>query len=93
MAHTKTQHTAHPGIAQRLKRARGHLDKVIAMIEAEEPCLKVAQQLQAVTNAIENGKRIFVQHHIESCLDESQFDDEGTRKKHLAEFKEITKYL
>jgi hypothetical protein NreA len=87
------KHPQHPQIAQRLKRAHGHLDKVIAMIEGEEPCLKVAQQLQAVSSAIENAKRVFVQQHIEGCLDESLFEDEETRKKHLEEFKEITKYL
>ncbi len=93
MKSAEGKHAAHPEIVQRLKRARGHLEKVITMIEGEEPCVNVAQQLQAVAHAIENAKRAFVQHHIEECLDESLFDDEEGRKKHFAEFKEITKYL
>ena len=93
MEHEEERHAAHPEIVQRLKRARGHLEKVITMIEAERPCLDVAQQLQAVAHAIENAKRLFVQHHIEECLDESLLDDKEGRKKHFADFKEITKYL
>jgi len=93
MKDVEKRHSAHPEIVQRLKRARGHLEKVITMIEAEQPCVDVAQQLQAVAHAIENAKRAFVHHHIEECLDESLFDDEESRKKHFAEFKEITKYL
>jgi len=86
-------HPENPEIIKRLRRANGHLAKVIAMIEEEEPCLKVAQQLHAVTNAVENAKRAFVQQHIEGCLDESLFESPETRGKHLKEFQEITKYL
>ena len=87
------KHTEHPEIANRLRRANGHLTKVIEMIDEGEPCVKVAQQLHAVAHAIENAKRAFVQHHIEVCLDESLFDSTVNRKKHLQEFQEIAKYL
>ena len=86
-------HPNHPEIVMRLRRANGHLAKVIAMIEVEEPCLKVAQQLHAVTHAVENAKRAFVQQHIAGCLDESLFESPENRKQHLEEFQEITKYL
>jgi uncharacterized protein len=87
------KHAQHPEIVNRLRRANGHLAKVIQMIEEEQPCLKVAQQLHAVSHALENAKRAFVQNHIEECLDESLFDSRENRKKHLEEFQEITKYL
>ncbi|MCG8635357.1 MAG: metal-sensing transcriptional repressor, partial [Desulfobacterales bacterium] len=41
-------HTSHEAIAKRLKRARGHLGKVVSMIEEGAPCVDVARQLQAV---------------------------------------------
>ncbi|NGZ06830.1 MAG: metal-sensing transcriptional repressor [Magnetococcales bacterium] len=63
------KHTCHPEIITRLKRASGHLTKVIAMIEAEEVCENVAQQLQAVTSALVAAKRQYVTDHIENCLD------------------------
>ncbi|MBF0308787.1 MAG: metal-sensing transcriptional repressor [Magnetococcales bacterium] len=63
------KHAGHPEIVTRLKRASGHLIKVIAMIETGEPCEKVAQQLQAVSNALVSAKREYVSDHIEHCLD------------------------
>ena len=87
------EHLHHPEIANRLRRANGHLAKVIQMIDEGQPCVKVAQQLHAVSHAVDNAKRAFVQHHIEECLDESIFDSPESRKKHLEEFQEITKYL
>lgn len=35
-------HAAYPAIIKRLKRAHGHLHSVIAMLEAELPCLDIA---------------------------------------------------
>jgi hypothetical protein NreA len=86
-------HASHPDIIKRLKRADGHLQKIIRMIEADSPCLDVAQQLQAVYAAIGNAKRVFVQDHIEGCLDEQVLHDTANTKQKLAEFKEIAKYL
>lgn len=85
----KTHHT-HPEIIKRLKRANGHLAKVIEMIEKEKPCLDVAQQLYAVEQAIENAKKVFIKDHIDHCLDEAVHN---RKKTGFAEFKEITKYL
>ncbi|MGY3198623.1 hypothetical protein ACVIWU_007989 [Bradyrhizobium sp. USDA 4509] len=38
----------HAAIARRLKRANGHLDTIVEMIEQGRPCAQIAQQLQAV---------------------------------------------
>ncbi len=84
------QHTSHKGIILRLKKANGHLAKVIQMMEDEEKCLKISQQLYAVEKAITQAKKAVIHDHIEHCLEENH----GKRKKNdLAEFKEITKYL
>ena len=50
----------HAAIARRLKRANGHLEKIIAMIEQEKPCSQIAQQLQAVESAIESAKKALI---------------------------------
>lgn len=88
-----TTHHTHPEIVKRLKRAHGHLAKIINMVEVETPCLDVAQQMQAVVNALVNAKRVFVQDHIEHCFDASSFEDSKKLKEKITEFKEITKYL
>jgi DNA-binding FrmR family transcriptional regulator len=83
-------HSTHPEIIKRLKRAAGHLSKVIHMIEQEQGCLEIAQQLQAVEGAITKAKKILIHDHIDHCLEETTPDHASV---HMNEFKEITKYL
>ncbi|MBF0180093.1 MAG: metal-sensing transcriptional repressor [Magnetococcales bacterium] len=87
------KHTHHPAIVTRLKRASGHLQKVIAMIETNEPCDKAAQQLQAVANAIATAKREFVADHIEHCLDVREGMTTRDILATVQEIKAMAKYL
>lgn len=41
-------HQTHEAIVKRLKRAEGHLRSITSMIEAQRPCVDIAQQLHAV---------------------------------------------
>ncbi len=83
-------HPSHSAVAKRLKRAGGHLNTVIAMIEAGRPCLDLAQQLHAVEAAVAAAKKALIHDHIDHCLQHA-LDADGHAD--LAEFKEITKYL
>lgn len=84
-------HTSHPDIIKRLKRAYGHLNKVVSMLESGSECLNIAQQLHAVESAITNAKRTFIRDHIDHCLEHTL--DETESESAVQEFKEITKYL
>ena len=84
-------HATHPDIAKRLKRANGHLQSVIAMIEDNRPCTDIAQQLHAVEKAILQAKRTLIQDHINHCLDDAV--EETGNSSTVADFKAITKYL
>ena len=86
-------HSSHPDIIKRLKRANGHLVKIIAMIEEGRPCMEVAQQMQAVYSAIGNAKQVFVHDHIEDCIEHDESASTADVKKKMRELKEITKYL
>lgn len=81
----KNQHHSHEEVSKRLKRAKGHLEKVIQMIAEGEECVDVARQLHAVSKAILAAKGTYIHDHIEHCLDDKHVD--------LAELKEITKYI
>ncbi|QZA77272.1 metal-sensing transcriptional repressor [Deefgea tanakiae] len=83
-------HASHPDIIKRLKRAAGHLNSVIAMIESERGCLEIAQQLQAVESAVSNAKKTLVHDHIDHCLEHAVQDQSVDA---IREFKAITKYL
>ena len=83
-------HESHPAIATRLKRAAGHLNTVIAMIEGGRSCLDLAQQLHAVEAAVAAAKKALIHDHIDHCLAHA-LDAGGAVS--IDEFKEITKYL
>src|SRR4051794_26845485 len=85
-------HESHPEIIKRLKRATGHLQTIITMIEEHRGCLELAQQLHAVEKAICNAKKTLIHDHIDHCLDESVRHGHAGSKA-IDEFKEITKYL
>jgi DNA-binding FrmR family transcriptional regulator len=83
----------HSAIARRLKRANGHLEGIIEMIERGRPCAQIAQQLQAVESAIESAKKALIHDHISHSLERS-FKAAGARGQvALRDFKLIAKYL
>jgi len=89
---TMNIHSSHNDVLRRLKVAKGHLEKVIRMIEEGEPCLTVAQQLKAVHSGIERGKATYIRDHMEHCLDDAS-SNSSNRPEKLAEFKQISKFL
>ena len=86
-------HTAHPDVVKRLKRANGHLQKVIEMIESHRPCVDIAQQLHAVERAISNAKKLVIHDHLDHCLVEVAGARPASMRSSIAEFKDMTKYL
>ena len=89
----KHLHTAHTDVVKRLKRAHGHLQNVIAMIEAKRACVDVAQQLHAVERAISAAKKMVIHDHLDHCLEEVVGASPTVMRSSIAEFKDITKYL
>ncbi len=79
-------HSSHPKISARLKRAKGHLASVIAMIDEGRPCAEIAQQLHAVEKAVTQAKRTLIHDHIDHCLAPGSQAD-------AADFRAITRYL
>ena len=84
-------HSSHPAIVKRLSRAGGHLRSVIEMIESEQPCVDIVQQLQAVENAVASAKRALINDHIDHCLLHAE-EGEGPREA-IEQFRAISRYL
>ncbi|WP_419901893.1 metal-sensing transcriptional repressor [Kiloniella sp.] len=84
-------HQSHKQVLNRLKRAHGHMHKIMDMLESGQSCVDVAQQLYAVEKAVVQAKRVLIHDHIDHCL-ENRNGTENTPDV-LSEFKEITKYL
>ncbi|TGD62277.1 metal-sensing transcriptional repressor [Tabrizicola sp. WMC-M-20] len=79
-------YASHPAIAARLKRAEGHLRRVIGMIEEGRPCIDLATQLHAVERAVAEAKRALIHDHIDHCVTTGGEHD-------LAEIKSLTELL
>jgi DNA-binding FrmR family transcriptional regulator len=86
-------HASHPEIVKRLKRAEGHLRSVVTMLEEGRSCLEIAQQLQAVENAVGNAKKILVHDHIDHCLEDAVRSGTASADEAIQAFKAITKFL
>lgn len=84
------KHQSHPDIVKRLRRVEGQVRSIAAMIEGGRPCLDVAQQLAAATNALMSAKDTFIRDHIDHCLVGAV--GAGSREQ-LTELKAISKFL
>jgi DNA-binding FrmR family transcriptional regulator len=86
-------HQSHPDIIKRLRRANGHLLKVIRMIEEGRSCLELAQQLHAVESAIHEAKKTLIHDHLDHCIDAAIGSSARDARAPIEEFKSITRYL
>ncbi|OGH15671.1 MAG: hypothetical protein A3C22_00150 [Candidatus Levybacteria bacterium RIFCSPHIGHO2_02_FULL_37_10] len=59
------------GILHRLKIARGHLKKVIQMVEEGAYCIDVLHQMQAIENAISQTEGVVLENHLKTCAIDS----------------------
>lgn len=86
-------HASHPDVIKRLRRANGHLHKVVELLEGQSPCADIAQQLYAVERAIAVAKQQLIHEHIDHCLDHALETRVRSGRQVLDEFKTIAKYL
>ncbi len=56
---------------QRLRIARGHLEGVIRMVEADAYCPDVMKQLSAVQGSVQQANRRVLRNHLETCVAEA----------------------
>jgi len=70
-----------PNLVKRLKRASGHLEATIKMVDAGRSCTEVLQQLTAVISALNGSRVLLLSTHINKCLKPLlASDDEGIVK-------------
>lgn len=58
-------------MVKRLKRVTGHLGKVIQMLEHDEECVDILQQLTAVISALTNARTALLLDHVNTCFSHS----------------------
>ncbi len=55
-------------ILHRLKISRGHLDRVISMVENGDYCIDIIHQSIAVQAALRETDQVVLKNHIETCV-------------------------
>ena len=74
-------------ILHRLKIARGHLEKVIKMVEADEYCIDVLHQSQAVQRALEETDSVILENHLKTCAADAI--SKGKKEKAIEEVMKV----
>ena len=70
-------------IIHRLKIAKGHLQKVISMVENDDYCIDVLHQSQAVQRALSETDQVVLENHLMTCVSDNI--KKGKEKKVIQE--------
>jgi DNA-binding FrmR family transcriptional regulator len=75
---------------RRLKTIQGHLGGVIRMVEANEYCIDVIRQVQAVESALNKVSTQILENHLNSCVSSAvQGNNPRERERVLKEITEV----
>ena len=55
-------------IVHRLKIAKGHLEKIILMVEDDEYCIDIVHQSKALQAALKKADEVLLENHLRKCL-------------------------
>lgn len=76
-------------ILHRLKIARGHLNKIISMVEDDTYCIDIIHQSQAVQKALKEADQVILENHLKSCVADAM--KQGRRDEAVAEVMQVFK--
>jgi uncharacterized protein len=93
MPATTATHRSHKDVVNRLRRADGHLQTIVAMIEEGRDCADIAQQMHAVIRALEVAKSTLIHDHIDHCLEDAIGPVSRDQRVTIEEFRKISRYL
>ena len=76
-------------ILHRLKIARGHLDKVMRMVEEDTYCIDILHQMQAVESGLKETGNLLLENHLKSCVTDAI--NKGKKDEAIAEIMQVFK--
>lgn len=74
-------------IVHRLKIAKGHLEKVIKMIDEDAYCIDVLHQMQAVESGLKETGNVVLENHLKTCVSDSI--SKGKKDEAIAEIMQV----
>jgi CsoR family transcriptional regulator, copper-sensing transcriptional repressor len=76
-------------ILHRYQIARGHLEKVVSMLESDAYCIDIVHQSLAVQAALKKADDEVLKNHLETCVADSI--REGNSKEAIGEVMQVLK--
>jgi DNA-binding FrmR family transcriptional regulator len=76
-------------ILHRLKIARGHLNKVISMMEEDAYCIDVMHQMQAIESGLKETGNLLLENHLKTCVADAI--GKGKKDEAIAEIMQVFK--
>lgn len=76
-------------IIHRLKISKGHLEKVIKMLEADAYCIDVLHQMNAIQSGLKETGNVVLENHLKGCV--SDAISKGKKDEAIAEIMEVFK--
>jgi len=76
-------------ILHRLKIARGHLDKVIKMVEDQDYCIDIMHQMQAVESGLKETGNVLLENHLKTCVADAI--SKGQKDEAISEIMQVFK--
>ena len=58
-------------IVHRLKITRGHLQKVMEMVQENEYCIDILHQSQAIQKALKEVDNLILENHLKTCASDA----------------------
>ncbi|HHU53224.1 MAG TPA: metal-sensing transcriptional repressor [Clostridiaceae bacterium] len=75
-------------VLNRLKTARGQIDGIIRMVEENQYCIDISNQILAAQAVLQSTNKMILHAHLDHCVRES-FANEKDRDEKLAEIQTV----
>ena len=74
-------------ILHRLKIAKGHLEKIIKMVEDDVYCIDILHQMQAVESGLKETGNVLLENHLKTCVADAI--GRGRKKEAIEEIMQV----
>lgn len=72
-------------ILQRLKSIEGHVRGIQRMVENEQYCIDVVNQVQAVQRALQKVNHLVLDRHLHTCVTSAMRNQDSTERERVIE--------
>jgi DNA-binding FrmR family transcriptional regulator len=82
--------TTQQDVLNRLRSVTGHINGVTRMVEEDQYCIDIINQIQAVQAALNKVSLLVLDNHLHTCVTEAiRSDDPAERERVLSEIREV----